>query len=114
MIGIPAEFVEPDYLPLDKVKRDPAAVGLRARLITPDIDAFKIYAQPDASLPRLLMYRDSMGRALMPMLAENFSRTIYVAAVSPEPRRIDDVHPDIVIEEIVERGMVRIAKNPLP
>jgi alginate O-acetyltransferase complex protein AlgJ len=114
MMGIPAEFEEPDYLPLYKTKRDPAAVGLRARLITPDADEFKIYAQPDASLPRLLMNRDSMAHALMPMLAENFSQAIYVRSTSLERKRIDDLHPDIVIDEIVERGMVGLAKNPFP
>jgi hypothetical protein len=114
MMGIRGEFVEPDYLPLYKVKQDPAGVGLRARLITPDNDAFKIYAHPDASLPRLLLNRDSMGNALMPMLAENFSQTICVVTPFLEQKRIDDGHPDIVIDEIVERGLVRIKKEPLP
>src|SRR4029079_9512333 len=112
-IGIPGEFEEPDYLPLSKTRQNPAGLGLRARLISPDIDSFKIYGQPDASLPRLLMNRDSMGHALMPMLAENFSQTPCVVPTSLERKRIDDGHPDIVIDEIVERGMVKIAKNPL-
>ena len=113
MIGIPGEFVEPDYLPLYKARRDPAGLGLRARLVTPDIDAFKVYAQPDASLPRLIMDRDSMGNALMPMLAENFSQTTCLVTATLDREQIDNVHPDIVIDEIVERGMVRLAKNPL-
>ncbi len=111
-IGIPGKFEEPDYLPLSKTRRDPASLGLRARLISPDIESFKIYAQPDASLPRLLMNRDSMGHALMPMLAENFSQTTYAVTTSLDRKRIDDAHPDIVIDEIVERGMVKIAKDP--
>jgi hypothetical protein len=49
----------------------------------------------------------------MPMLAENFSKTIYVATSALPRALIDDMHPDIVIDEIVERGMVRIAKNPV-
>ena len=60
------------------------------------------------------MNRDSMGHALMPMLAENFSQTTYVATTSLDRKRIDEAHPDIVIDEIVERGMVRIAKDPFP
>jgi len=87
-------------------------VGLRARLITPDADAFQVYAHPDASLPRLLMNRDSMGHALVPMLAENFSQTTYVTTTALDRKRIDQAHPDIVIDEIVERGMVRIANAP--
>ena len=112
MIGILGEFEEPDYLPLYKTRRDPAGVGLHARLITADVDAFRTYAHPDASLPRLLMNRDSMGHALMPMLAENFSQSTFVVASSLDRKRIDDLRPDIVIDEIVERGMVRIAKDP--
>ena len=112
MIGIPGEFEEPDYLPLYRTRRDPAGVGLRARLITADVDAFRTYAHPDASLPRLLMNRDSMGHALMPMLAENFSQSTFVVASSLDRKRIDDLRPDIVIDEIVERGMVRTAKDP--
>ena len=58
------------------------------------------------------MNRDSMGHALMPMLAENFSQSTFVVASSLDRKRIDDLRPDIVIDEIVERGMVRIAKDP--
>jgi hypothetical protein len=111
MMGIPGKFSEPDYLPLSKVRLDPASVGLRARLITPDIDSYKIYATPDTSLPRLLMNRDSMGRALIPMLAENFSQSAFAISTALDRKRIDELHPDIVIDEIVERGMVNIAKS---
>ena len=61
MIGIPASSRNPTICLSPRARRDPAGVGLRARLISPDVDAFKIYALPDASLPRLLMNRDSMG-----------------------------------------------------
>jgi hypothetical protein len=113
VMGIPFRFKEPDYLPLYKIKRDPERLGLRARLVTPDNDGFKIYAQPDTRLPRMLMNRDSMAIALMPMLAENFSWTVFVLSSAIQPTRIDTERPDIVIDEIVERGMVRIAKQPI-
>jgi hypothetical protein len=111
-MGIPFRFQEPDYLSLAKARRHPRRVGLRARLITPDVDRFKIYEGPDAELPRLLMNRDSMGIALMPLLSENFSRSVYVLSSELDRKRIDEVHPDVVIDEIVERGMVRIAQHP--
>jgi hypothetical protein len=44
----------------------------------------------------------------------DFSQATYVATTSLDRKRIDDAHPDIVIDEIVERGMVRIAKDPFP
>jgi len=55
-----------------------------------------------------------MGHALMPMLSENFSQSAYAVTTALDRKRIDDAHPDIVIDEIVERGMVRIAKDPFP
>jgi hypothetical protein len=44
----------------------------------------------------------------------DFSQATYVATTSLDRKRIDDAHPDIVIDEIVDRGMVRIAKDPFP
>ena len=113
VMGIPFRYRETDYLPLGKVRRDPASVGLRARLVTPDKDAFKIYGHPDSSLPRLLMYRDSMAIALMPMISENFSWSAYINASTLDKSQVADEHPDIVIDEIVERGMVRIGRRPM-
>ena len=112
VMGIPFRFREPDYLPLAKVRRDPGSVGLRARLMTPDKDSYKVYGRPDTTLPRLLMYRDSMAIALMPMIAENFSRSVFVNASSLDKQQVAGEHPDIVIDEIVERGMVRISRHP--
>jgi len=112
VMGIPFRYLETDYLPLGRVRRDPGSVGLRARLMTPDRDAFKIYGQPASNLPRLLMYRDSMAIALMPMISENFSSSVYVNASALDKQQVADQHPDIVIDEIIERGMVRIARHP--
>ena len=112
VMGIPFRFNETDYLPLYKLKRDAGRLGLRARLITPDRDSFKIYGQLDTTLPRLLMYRDSMAIALMPLIAENFSRSVFVNASTLVKAQVEAEHPDIVIDEIVERGMVRISRNP--
>jgi alginate O-acetyltransferase complex protein AlgJ len=111
-MGIPFRFQEPDYLPLVRVNRDPRSVGLRARLVTPDVDTFRIYEQPNVDLPRLVMNRDSMGIALMPMLSENFRWSVYILSTRLERRTIDKERPDIVIDEIVERGMARLSHRP--
>jgi hypothetical protein len=112
-MGIPFLFTEPDYLPLRKVTRDPGGVGLVARQIGPNPDGhFRIYEHPNADLPRLVMNRDSMANALIPMLSENFHRSVYVQSLAVERRTIEREHPDIVIDEIVERGMIRIAQFP--
>ncbi len=112
-MGIPFLFTEPDYLPLGKVTRNPRGVGLVARQITPNPDGhFRIYQHPNADLPRLVMNRDSMANALIPMLSENFHRSVYVQSLTVERETIEREHPDIVIDEIVERGMIRIAQSP--
>src|SRR5262249_20238600 len=110
-MGIPFRFREPDYLPLKTVVGNPGSLGLRAKLVTPDDDRFKIYQHPDASLPRLLMNRDSMAIWLMPMLAENFHWSVFMLSSTLNRRVIDREHPDIVIDEIVERGALTLAHN---
>jgi hypothetical protein len=114
MLGVPFRFREPDYLPLAAATRHPRRVGLRARSITPGREGhIRIYEQPDANLPRLAMNRDSMAIALIPMLSENFRRSVYVLSPAFERETIEREHPDIVIDEVVERGMLRVAQSPI-
>ena len=114
MIGIPFRFREPDYLPLAAVTRHPRRAGLRARSITPNREGhIRIYEQPNADLPRLAMSRDSMAIALIPMLSENFHRSVYVLSLAFERETIEREHPDIVIDEVVERAMIRVAQLPM-
>jgi alginate O-acetyltransferase complex protein AlgJ len=114
MLGIPFRFNEPDYLPLAAVTRRPRRAGLLARSITPNGEGhIRIYEQPRADLPRLVMNRDSMAIALIPMLSENFHRSVYVLGYAIERETIEREHPDIVIDEVVERGMIRIAQFPM-
>ncbi len=55
-------------------------------------------------LPRAVVYRDSMAIPLIPMLAENFSRVVFVAGPF-DPALIEREKPDVVIEEMVERAV---------
>jgi hypothetical protein len=110
-MGIPFRFTEPDYLPLAAVTRNPRRAGLLARPIAAK-GPITIYEQPKADLPRLVMNRDSMAIALIPMLSENFHRSVYVSSWALERETIEREHPDIVIDEVVERGMIRIAQSP--
>jgi hypothetical protein len=71
-----------------------------------------IYEHPNADLPRLVMNRDSMAVALIPLLSENFHRSVYVQSTALARETIEREHPDIVIDEIVERGMIKIAQSP--
>ncbi len=111
-MGIPFRFTEPDYLPL-AATRNPRRAGLLARSITPNRESrIRIYEQPNVDLPRLVMNRDSMGIWLIPLLSENFHRSVYMLSTALERETIEREHPDIVIDEIVERGMIRIAQSP--
>jgi len=110
-IGIPFRFTEPDYLPLDAVTSNPRRAGLLARPIAMR-GLMTIYEQPNADLPRLVMNRDSMAVALIPLLSENFHRSVYVQSTALARETIEREHPDIVIDEIVERGMIKIAQSP--
>ena len=113
-MGIPFRFTEPDYLPLAEVTWDPRRAGLLARSITPNRERhIRIYEQPNADLPRLVMNRDSMAIWLIPLLAENFHRSVYILSTALERETIEREHPDIVIDEIVERGMIRVAQSPM-
>jgi alginate O-acetyltransferase complex protein AlgJ len=110
-LGIPFRFSEPDYLPLAAVTRNPRRAGLLARPIAMK-GRMTIYEQPNAHLPRLVMNRDSMAYALIPMLSENFQRSVYVSSLALERETIEREHPDVMIDEIVERGMIKIAQSP--
>jgi hypothetical protein len=110
-IGIPFRFTEPDYLPLDAVTSNPRRAGLLARPIAMR-GLMTIYEHPNADLPRLVMNRDSMAVALIPLLSENFHRSVYVQSTALARETIEREHPDIVIDEIVERGMIKIAQSP--
>lgn len=63
----------------------------------------------DDFLPKVLVFRDSFSDALIPFLAEQFSRGLYVHAFAPDFDLVEEVQPDIVILEIAQRylGLLR-------
>ena len=75
---------------------------------------FERYACDRADLPRAIMYRDSMAIPLIPLLAENFSRSVYVGSRQLDPAFVLRERPDVVIEEMVERSMLAPAASPMP
>ncbi len=62
---------------------------------------------PGDELPRAVMFRDSFANALVPYLAEDFSRILYVWDRDVDPRVVAIEKPDIVIQEIVGRFLGR-------
>lgn len=61
----------------------------------------------DDRLPRAVMFRDSFANALVPYLAEDFSRILYVWDRDVDPRVVTVEQPDVVIQEVVGRFLGR-------
>ena len=59
------------------------------------------------------MYRDSMAIPLIPLLSENFHRIVYVSSQKLDRALIEREHPDVVIEEFVERNLEHPAAFPM-
>jgi len=66
-----------------------------------------VMEQDDPRLPQALVLRDSFSDALIPFLAENFRRTVYVWQDVPtfDCDLVTHEHPDVVIQEMVERKL---------
>lgn len=60
---------------------------------------------PDSTQPRLLVLRDSFSNALLPYLAETFSRTAAVWTYAASPDILEAEKPDIVVLEVVQRKL---------
>lgn len=83
----------------------------RARLIEPSGDA-KRFAVPrvvtvvdDPGLPRAVVYRDSFGSALVPFLAEHFSRMVTLWEYDVVPATVREEQPQVVIQQWVGRRL---------
>lgn len=61
-------------------------------------------------LPGVVVFRDSFFNAVLPWLAESFGQGLYLWQDEFAPEPIEKVHPRVVIQEIVERKLMRI--NP--
>jgi hypothetical protein len=57
----------------------------------------------DPTLPRLYMLRDSFASAMTELIPRHFSHVLFVRNMPFDLHRIADDHPDLVVDEIVER-----------
>jgi hypothetical protein len=113
LTGDPEWFSEPDYAPLGKVLASPQSRCAKRT----DVEAhngFEWYACERSGLPTAIVYRDSMAIPLIPLIAENFSRSVYVGSRQLDPAFVLRERPDVVIEEMVERSMLAPAASPMP
>jgi hypothetical protein len=104
MIGLKDVLTEDD---LRLVPRQPRA----ARVIEPkNAEANLMYdrvvtEQPNRSLPRAVIFRDSFMSAMIPFLSEHFSRAVYLWQNNFDPMTIEQEKPDVVIQEWVGRHL---------
>ncbi len=104
MTGLTDLIVERD---LTLVPRAPR----RARVIEPAnplpqfADGRLVTAIDDATLPRAVIYRDSFGSALVPFLAEHFSRAVFLWEYDVMPATVRAERPRVVIQEWAGRRL---------
>lgn len=67
-----------------------------------------VFKLEDQSKPKLVMYKDSYGVYLTPLLNEHFSRSVYVWSHYLTPQLIEQEKPDIVIFELLESLMYQL------
>ena len=115
MIGLPRHFVEDDFASLGKVLGNAASRCARRSAETPvgaapaPADAWECAA----GSVRALVFRDSMGIPLIPLLAENFARTAFVETRALPAALVDAERPAVVIDEMVERSLHAPTASPL-
>jgi alginate O-acetyltransferase complex protein AlgJ len=88
--------------------------GLRARTVTPEphlhvspTRAPAVFERPDAAhLPRCLLVGDSFCLALLPWLAESFSRLAFVWTADPPLDLVELERPDLLLQVKSERFLL--------
>ena len=125
--GLAAMLALGDLFPEDRVTFIPKTP--RRAVEVPDTVAPPVLFQPtvvmetgDASLPSLVMFRDSFAHELIPFLAEHFNRSVYLWPYPSTPREtrgfdraaIESLKPDLVIDEFVERYFTEFPVRPKP
>jgi len=103
-LGLPKWIREDDVAPLGKVLADTTS-RCGKRVDGGQFPGFEFYACDRPGLPRAVVYRDSMAISLIPLLAENFSRSVFASSGKLDQALIEREKPDVVIEEMVERSL---------
>jgi hypothetical protein len=76
-----------------------------------DFQPAEVHENPDATLPRAVIFRDSFCQELIPFLSEHFSRVVYRWPFPSSPRQVrrfdkeavERERPQVVVDEFVER-----------
>ena len=69
------------------------------------MDGRLVTVHDNATLPRAVIFRDSFGAALVPLLAEHFSRALHLWQYNFDPIVVTTEQPAVVIQEWVGRRL---------
>lgn len=111
MMGADAFFQETEILPAAFLSRD-ANPCQQPTFASPRLSLHK-FKCPAAPLGKLVMYRDSFGIALASYVSLLARETILVSnAHSLDVEWLRQVKPDVLVDQIVERGLPNLALQP--
>jgi len=72
-----------------------------------------VWGTGDVRQPRCVLFHDSFAQIILrPVLAEHFELVAYAPTASFYPNVIEQFHPQIVIQEIVERKINWTSPDP--
>lgn len=71
----------------------------------------RVFENPDKTLPKAVFFRDSFGQATSPFMAESFSRVVEVHTPLLEHDIVEAEKPDVVLNLLCERFMIRIPND---
>lgn len=91
----------------------PAAPGIGPLPNVPEWNQPEAWESPELDAPTLVMFRDSFGAALIPFLAPQFRRSLFLHRYGLDEATILREHPTLVIEELAERTLHQYASPPL-
>lgn len=110
MLGSPSWLAEEDLAPLWKVYAD--ASRRCAKRFEDDATVQRTGRETfecDAPRPRAMILRDSMAIPWLPLVSENFSRTVWLATRRLDLQLVDAERPDVVVDQLVERSLGQVA-----
>jgi len=76
-------------------------------------DGLRIMETADPALPRMVMFRDSFASALVPLLAEHFSRSAFLWQYEFDARTVEREKPDVVLLLITGRRLQWLSPETL-
>jgi alginate O-acetyltransferase complex protein AlgJ len=89
-------------------------VGLDPKKHEPKVLEPQVWGTGDSRRPRCVLFHDSFSqRLLRPTLAEHFELLVYAPTPSIDLNVVERFHPDIVIQQIVERKINWHRPDPL-